>query len=36
MDKSSGREIQKLPTEQAMKIRETMKDVVGSLFDVKG
>ena len=35
-DKNTGKEIQKLPTEQAMKIKETMKDMVGSLFDVKG
>lgn len=35
-DKNTGKEIQKLPTEQAMKIKETMKEMVGSLFDVKG
>lgn len=35
-DRNTGEEIQKLPTEQAMKIKETMKEMVGSLFDVKG
>jgi len=36
MDKNTGREITKLPTEQAIKLKETMKDFIGSLFDVKG
>ena len=35
-DKNTGKVIRKLPSEEAMKIKETMKDVVGSLFDVKG
>jgi len=35
-DKNTGRVIRKLPSEEAMKIKETMKDLVGSLFDIKG
>ena len=35
-DKHTGRVIQKLPTEEAMKIKESMKDLVGVLFDKKG
>ncbi len=35
-DKNTGRVIQKLPTEEAMKIKESMKDLVGVLFDKKG
>ncbi len=35
-DKNTGRVIQKLPTEEAMKIKESMKDLVGVLFDEKG
>jgi flagellar protein FlaG len=35
-DKETGRIIRKLPTEEAMKIKESMKDLVGVLFDKKG
>jgi flagellar protein FlaG len=35
-DKNSGRVIRKLPTEEAMKIKESMQDLVGVLFDKKG
>jgi len=35
-DKSTGRVIRKLPTEEAMKIKESMQDLVGVLFDKKG
>ena len=35
-DKHTGRVIQKLPTEEAMKIKESMQDLVGVLFDKKG
>ncbi|HIP02583.1 MAG TPA: hypothetical protein EYG75_03615 [Campylobacterales bacterium] len=35
-DKHTGRAIQKLPTEEAMKIKESMQDLVGVLFDKKG
>ena len=36
IDKKSGDIIRKLPSEDAMKIKETMKDFIGSLFDTKG
>jgi len=36
IDKESGKIIRKLPSEEAMKIKETMKDFIGSLFDTKG
>ena len=36
IDKDTGRIIRKLPTEEAMKISESMKDLVGTLFDKKG
>ena len=36
IDKDTGRIIRKLPTEEAMKIKESMKDLVGTLFDKKG
>ncbi len=36
IDKDTGRIIRKLPTEEAMKIAESMKDLVGTLFDKKG
>ena len=36
IDKNSGNVIRKLPSEEAMKIKETMKDWIGSLFDTKG
>jgi len=32
-DKHTGKVIRKMPSEEAMKIKETMKDFVGSLFD---
>jgi len=32
-DKKSGRVIRKMPSEEAMKIKETMRDFIGSLFD---
>jgi flagellar protein FlaG len=35
-DKNTGKVIRKLPTEEAMKIKESMKDLVGVLFDKKG
>jgi flagellar protein FlaG len=35
-DKLTGKVIRKLPTEEAMKIKESMKDLVGVLFDKKG
>ena len=35
-DKETGKVIRKLPTEEAMKIKESMKDLVGVLFDKKG
>lgn len=34
-DKKSGRVIRKLPSEEAMKIKKSMKELVGSLFDKK-
>ena len=36
IDKNSGEVIRKLPTEDAMKLKETMKEFIGSLFDKKG
>ncbi len=35
-DKNTGKIIRKLPSEDAMKIKESMKDLVGVLFDEKG
>ena len=35
-DKTTGQVIRKLPTEEAMKIKESMADLVGVLFDKKG
>ncbi len=35
-DKNTGEVIRKLPTEEAMKIKESMQDLVGVLFDKKG
>lgn len=35
-DKNTGQVIRKLPSEEAMKIKESMKDLVGVLFDKKG
>ena len=34
-DKHTGQVIRKLPTEEAMKIKKSMKELVGSLFDKK-
>ncbi len=36
VDKNTGKVIRKLPTEAAMKISESMKDLIGTLFDKKG
>jgi len=36
IDKNTGETIRKLPSEEAMKIAENMKDLVGALFDKKG
>ncbi len=36
IDKNTGRIIRKLPSEEAMKISESMKDLVGALLDKKG
>ncbi len=35
-DKNTGEIIKKLPTEEAMKIKESMQDLVGVLFDKQG
>lgn len=35
-DRNTGEVVRKLPSEEAMKIRESMKDLVGVLFDKKG
>ena len=36
IDKNTGEEIRKLPSEEAMKISESMKELVGVMFDKKG
>jgi len=36
IDKQTGQVIRKLPSEEAMKISETMKELVGNLLDKKG
>ena len=36
IDKKTGEEVMKLPSDEAMKIKEAMKDLVGSLLDTKG
>jgi len=36
IDKHTGRVIRKLPSEEAMKISESMKELVGTLMDQKG
>lgn len=36
IDKHTGRVIRKLPSEEAMKISESMKELVGTLLDKKG
>ncbi len=35
-DKNTGEIIKKLPTEEAMKIKESMQDLIGVLFDKQG
>ncbi len=36
IDKETGEEIRKLPSEEAMKISESMKELIGVMFDKKG
>ncbi len=36
IDKDTGEEIRKLPSEEVMKISESMKELVGVMFDKKG
>ena len=36
MEKSSGKLIRKLPTEEAMKLQEHFKEIIGVIFDKKG
>ena len=36
IDKVNGKVIRQMPTEEAIKIKESMKDFIGSLFDMKG
>lgn len=36
MEKSSGKTIRKIPTEEAMDLSEKMKEIVGMIFDKKG
>lgn len=36
IDKNTGEEIRKLPSEEVMKISESMKELVGVMFDKKG
>lgn len=36
MEKSSGKIIRKFPTDEAMKLSEKMKEIVGIIFDKKG
>jgi len=36
VDKNSGEVIRQLPTEESMKLKESMKEYVGSIFDTKG
>jgi flagellar protein FlaG len=36
IDKKTGEEVMKLPSDEVMKIKEAMKDLVGSLLDTKG
>ena len=36
MERSTGKIIRKIPTEEAMKISEKMKEIVGMIFDKKG
>ena len=36
MEKSTGKMIRKIPTEEAMTLAERMKEIVGMIFDKKG
>ncbi|QIR79726.1 flagellar protein FlaG [Sulfurospirillum diekertiae] len=36
MEKSTGKVIRKFPTDEAMKLSEKMKEIVGIIFDKKG
>ena len=36
VEKSTGKVIRRIPTEEAMKISEKMKEIVGMIFDKKG
>lgn len=36
MEKSTGKMIRKIPTEEAMTLAEKMKEIVGMIFDKKG
>ena len=36
MERSTGKIIRKIPTEEAMKISEKMREIVGMIFDKKG
>lgn len=36
MEKSTGRSIRKIPTEEAMDLSAKMKEIVGMIFDKKG
>ncbi|MFK5880891.1 MAG: FlaG family protein [Sulfurospirillum sp.] len=36
MERSTGKIIRKIPTEEAMKLSEKMKEIVGMIFDKKG
>lgn len=36
MEKDSGKVIRKLPTEEAMKLAEHFKEIIGMIFDQKG
>jgi flagellar protein FlaG len=36
MERSSGKMIRKIPTEEAMSLAEKMKEIVGMIFDKKG
>ncbi|MDD3463603.1 MAG: flagellar protein FlaG [Sulfurospirillaceae bacterium] len=36
MERSTGKMIRKIPTEEAMKLSERMKEIVGMIFDKKG
>lgn len=36
MERSSGKMIRKIPTEEAMKLSEKMQEIIGTIFDEKG